>query len=521
MIKVMIVDDEDMFRIGLRCCIDWNASGYEVVCEARDGQEALEQFERKRPDVVFTDIVMPKMDGIALTKEILDRDPGVKVIMLSCHSDFEYVKQALQLGAFDYLLKLSVKADEMEEYLSELSRKMCLQSSAVQNKQQQEETIRLSLIKEQFLQQALVGENVILENAFEQKSREFSISLSYNSLGVMLIRLQKRNSVIPIDSIPTDCLLLVREKVRSYFDAFELVSWKNTGFVVIHSRVAQGVIDNLFTALGDSVRDAFDYRLAGGISGPGHSFGTIATAFNEARTALWHSFYDPHQIVAYRDFASLSSEPFPLSLEKQRVLDNSLKGGDFPSLKLHFDEIVAHYRTCQCMPSMVRNTYRSICASCLGIMQTTHRKLTISADNIYLLIDQAISLEALNEAMLSVFHALCIEIASWEQPYRDEIKHVMRYIEQNHSKNVTLAEAASVANLSHKYFCNLFKQETGVNFKQYVAARKIELAKELLLQGMKVSSVAQRLGFGSSEYFSSYFRKYTGHPPSDYNRFSV
>jgi NarL family two-component system response regulator LiaR len=112
-IRVMIVDDHTMVRTGLSTFIEVKPD-LEWVGEARDGQEALRVCEQARPDVILMDLVMPKMDGIAATREIRDRWPEVQVIALTSFQDQARVQDALQAGALSYLMK-DVSIDELAD----------------------------------------------------------------------------------------------------------------------------------------------------------------------------------------------------------------------------------------------------------------------------------------------------------------------------------------------------------------------------------------------------------------------
>ena len=105
MIKVMIVDDEKYVRMGIKNDTDWALIGCEVVAEASNGEMALEMAGQFRPDLVISDIKMPKMDGIELAGKLLEKYPDTKVIFLTAYNEFEYARQAVRLGVSDYLLK--------------------------------------------------------------------------------------------------------------------------------------------------------------------------------------------------------------------------------------------------------------------------------------------------------------------------------------------------------------------------------------------------------------------------------
>jgi len=102
-VRVLLVDDTAFMRRMLREIL--TREGYEIAAEARNGREAVERYRQVRPDLVVMDITMPEMDGIAAVREILDRDPGARIIMCSALGQEEPIIEALEAGAQDFVLK--------------------------------------------------------------------------------------------------------------------------------------------------------------------------------------------------------------------------------------------------------------------------------------------------------------------------------------------------------------------------------------------------------------------------------
>lgn len=105
MLKVLIVDDEALVRRGIMLGVDWAARGCVVVGEAANGEEGLAAVERYKPNLIITDVRMPRMDGIEMMNRLREQGCRAHVIVLTAHSDFSYARSALQFGADDYLLK--------------------------------------------------------------------------------------------------------------------------------------------------------------------------------------------------------------------------------------------------------------------------------------------------------------------------------------------------------------------------------------------------------------------------------
>ncbi|MFD2442744.1 response regulator [Bacillus sp. CGMCC 1.16607] len=111
--RIVIIDDHQLFREGVKRILDFEPS-FEVVAEGDDGSEALALVEKHHPDVILMDINMPKLNGIEATRELIEKFPESKVIILSIHDDENYVSHALKTGATGYLLK-EMDADALVE----------------------------------------------------------------------------------------------------------------------------------------------------------------------------------------------------------------------------------------------------------------------------------------------------------------------------------------------------------------------------------------------------------------------
>lgn len=117
MLKVVLVDDEQVILNGLRRVITWSEYGCEVVGTATDGVDGLALIRDKRPDIVLTDIRMPNMDGLSLIAAVKSEYPNTQVSILTAYRDFEYAQRAIRLGVARYLLKPS-KMDELIEAIA-------------------------------------------------------------------------------------------------------------------------------------------------------------------------------------------------------------------------------------------------------------------------------------------------------------------------------------------------------------------------------------------------------------------
>jgi len=123
MIKVLVIDDEEIVRKGIVVGTDWNSLGCVVVCDVSNGEEGLEAVEKYNPDLIISDIKMPKMGGIAMLSKLREKKIQTPVIFLTAYSDFSYAQQAIHLSAADYLLK-PFEDGQLEEAISRITGKI-------------------------------------------------------------------------------------------------------------------------------------------------------------------------------------------------------------------------------------------------------------------------------------------------------------------------------------------------------------------------------------------------------------
>ena len=120
MIKVFLVEDEVVIRDAIKNSINWEQEGYEFVGEASDGELALPMILKEKPDILITDIRMPFMDGLELSRLVKKELPDTNIIILSGYDEFEYAKEAIKIGVEEYLLK-PISSNVLLEHLGEVA----------------------------------------------------------------------------------------------------------------------------------------------------------------------------------------------------------------------------------------------------------------------------------------------------------------------------------------------------------------------------------------------------------------
>ena len=196
--RVFLVEDEIITREGIRDNVDWSAAGFEFCGEATDGEMALPLIEETKPDVLITDIKMPFMDGLQLSKIIREHMPWVKIVILSGHNEFEYAQSAVKLGVTEYLLK-PISAKDLYQVLEKLSAMLEREKQErekLKNLQTQVED-NMVLSREKFLLKLVMG-GISSVDAIEQ-SQQFGLHLVARYYLVVLIRIELCKDAQPFD----------------------------------------------------------------------------------------------------------------------------------------------------------------------------------------------------------------------------------------------------------------------------------------------------------------------------------
>ena len=193
LLKVFLVEDECVVREGLRDCIDWERYGFEFCGDAPDGELALPQIRKLRPDILITDIKMPFMDGLALSKLVCAELPETRIILISGHNDFEFAQEAIEIGVEQYLLKPVTKSSLLKT-LEDVSRKIDeeREQKAYLRQFQQEGQEYEQYARRKFFEQVTSG-SLRVSEIYEQ-AKKLQIDIDAEGYTVILLTLQSRGA---------------------------------------------------------------------------------------------------------------------------------------------------------------------------------------------------------------------------------------------------------------------------------------------------------------------------------------
>ena len=195
MLKVFLVEDEAVIRDGLRDKIPWEQYGFRFVGEAADGEMALPMIRKTRPDVLITDIKMPFMDGLSLSKIVSEEFPKTKIVIISGYDDFEYARKAIEVGVDQYLLKPITRLT-LKKTLLELKEK--IEQDMVQNDYQAQFQSEMHVYEQfsrrRFMERLLSGDMPVNE-IYEEASR-LSLEITAPCYNLLFFYLQEKGGVV-------------------------------------------------------------------------------------------------------------------------------------------------------------------------------------------------------------------------------------------------------------------------------------------------------------------------------------
>ncbi|MDF2653127.1 MAG: response regulator, partial [Paenibacillus sp.] len=299
--RVLIVDDEILVRVGLKTIIPWDKYGFELVGEASDGQEAIEMMERIPCDIVLTDIRMPRVDGLELIKLVKRRWPYTKCIILSSHSDFEYVQKALRIGAVDYLLKLTMEPQELVEKLLRIEKEIIRDlDKESENMQLKSKAMRYSIeVKEKRVRDILLKQCSKKEIA--EVWEEFNLPSMKEAIVVANIQIDHYDQVLEENKFQSERLLNytvanILSEILKKHDGGELVAVDHGVFSVIKEGMNYEMLGEMIRAVGSFIK----LSITVGVSEPLDLIQGLNKAYQQADVALSYKFYEGcGQILSY------------------------------------------------------------------------------------------------------------------------------------------------------------------------------------------------------------------------------
>ncbi|MCL6601600.1 MAG: response regulator [Paenibacillus sp.] len=524
--KVMIVDDEVIFRDYLRGALDWETLGFELVIEAKNGIEALKLCMEQPVDIALIDITMPFMDGLELTEKLKDQYPEMNVVLITGHNEFDYARRALKLGVEDYILKPFSK-DELMLTLLKLQ-------SAYRKVQVENLTLKENnrMMKESFLNQLISNEYNLTDADVYKRLSQYEIHI-HNPCFIV--------ACIEIDHIDRKWekvseRLLMKYAVTNILNEALDESWNHDIFngpegrivcLVEHTNSLTDVTPSLegYKKLGSLIKKHLNFTITIGVGRSKEGFKGISSSYNEALEALQNKFVLGHdRVIAYSATLTETGKQafYPIEVNEELLIGLRMRNAE--RVQQILDGVFESTRE-------RRLSIDYVYVICMGLIAVNLSYITEAGHPIedcfgenffpYSEIRKFESAEMTFEWIKQLFHRSIQYTGQYKNTRASKIAQSAKtYIEQSYANSdLQLEHVAQHVFINASYLRALYKKEFGMTVSDYVTQYRMMKAKELLGRGgIRLSDIAEMVGYSDASYFSKSFKKFYGYSPSEYEK---
>lgn len=533
-VKLMIVDDEQVIRCGIASSVDWGKLGIELAGEASNGRDGLAKALIVKPDIVLSDVKMPVMDGIRMAKQIREKLPKTRIVMLSGYSDFEFTREAFKAGAVDYLLKPVSIAE-----LTDLMARVCDEVRSGWDKDRKAQNSERLLhqawpvLQWEFLSEYLFGK--MTEKQFLEKGRasmKFQLDGPYYQMMVM-----DYDDFYQMNYGIEDSRLLLYALSNITGEILEPVG-KATVCYMSESSLAVLLSSDREISLMQSVESAsqiqfyimqyFKQTVTIGIGECAAGLQKIRHSFKQARNAAdGRIIRGKNQVITYEQMEAADHSGLLVMEQREeeelREKIRLLKPMEVQSCLNQIFEI--HFTGCK-----DKKAAQQFCLSAVSIGLQEMKRMKLEPELVFgsgeALLQEIERYETLSDLRMwvkNVYNRVLNALnSSQSSQYKGIVKRSMEYAMEHYSEKLKVADLAEIVFVTPNYFSKVFKEETGENFTEWLNKYRIEKAKERMMAEPeeKTYQTALEVGFQDYKYFTYIFKKYTGYSPGNYKQIS-
>ena len=524
MLKVFLVEDEVVMREGIKNNINWEQEGFSFVGEASDGELAYPLIQKTKPDILITDIKMPFMDGLELSRLVKQELPDMKILILSGYDEFEYAKEAISIGITDYLVK-PIAGARLLEAVKKVGKK-------IEEEQQQKKFLETfererlenrQLSRQKFFRKLVSGQGPV--SALLEEGRAEGFELAAKSYNIILFQLFAGEGETGYSEELNDLTCSI-EDMTERMPGVLMVELGLEGWAFLlkgseEKSVAEAEKE-LLTRLVSAIGSDREVHYFGGVGQEVERLSELNRSFEEASRAFAFRYLDKRsRIVRSSELTPGETDQEVTALSTlsagrldRRVVESFVKTGLRGEVTHFVEEYFASLGEKNIHSLMFRqyvtmDTYFAaagvleeiggepgLLAERCGDLQKTpgiFASLETTEDYVRRLLETAVELR---------------EGVS-RKKYSSLLKDARAYSEQNYdNEDISLNTVAASVNLSPNHFSTIFSQETGRTFIEYLTFVRMEKAKELLrTTSMKTAEIAFAVGYKDSHYFSYLFKK--------------
>lgn len=529
MYKVFLVEDEIAIRESIREQVPWQETEFTLLGEASDGEIALPMIEELRPDIIVTDIRMPFMDGLQLSRVVKRTMPLTHILVLSGYDEFDLAHQAMQIPVDDYLLKpvgpvdlltaLEKTARRIDEEVRERLRLEELSLQATENTR---------MMQERFLND--LGE-ALLDPA-EAAERAVELGLSIMS----------RYHVVAILQIDTGSACGTATRYQRYLQSVQTIRAMIQGndsvhsyhrstreqVLVFHGEEEQTLEDDSYTlcrSIQLEVQGNTACRLLIALGGVHERVGGIARSLREAEEANRMRYvFGPHVIVTYRDAQRSSfSVPELLRIDCRSIME-AQRCEDWSIVEERLRDFVSDLRSSArgtvapryLVTDLLVETGRFV-EELGGDVESMLPALSLAEQRA----DPEVDPEELFQFLRAPVRAAHELRENRKQDrYGDMVERARAYIVQEYANpQISLGTVAAEVGFSSSHFSTVFSHEAGMTFIEFLTRTRVRKAQELLqTTSMRASEIAYEVGYNDPHYFGHVFKRETGMTPSAFRK---
>ncbi|SFE59089.1 Two-component response regulator, YesN/AraC family, consists of REC and AraC-type DNA-binding domains [Paenibacillus catalpae] len=528
MLKVLIVEDEMFVRIGFKNSVNWEKFGMMVCADVSNGQEAWEIYLKMKPDIIITDLNMPVMSGMELIEQIRQIDNKTRIVILSCLEEFSLVQKAMRYGVSNYILKLTMEPEEIDEVLVKVSEeyKSHMRLQETKGVIHNPDTLKENIINN-FLFYPLYSEQEFTNLVLKQKLRLSPENLIVSVMEINNFGLTRSKFKDSKGELIRYTILNVLNEMLIEWNRGEVFAEKEDRYVFLFSFIdvnSQKEIRETLLALMDHIRRVlnryFNVSVTFGISRKGNRYGDLKALLSEAAEAVSWKFFLGTERSLFKEEYRWDN----FHLQSQEKMEKLLTrwGNVLPDKHAERKAIVQSF-----FDSDVKDPKLWIQLFVRLLLIDYNPLLSIEAkalDTVSLAAEQVSQCETLEDCIQTVYRLLA-SIEQWNQTSRQlskEVGKAIKYILAHYRESCSISELADTLQVSPNYLSSLFRKETALTFTDYLTQVRIDKAKELLLSTqLKSYEIAELTGFSDDSYFSRTFKNKTGVRPNEFRKMKV
>ena len=528
---VLIVDDQIHVAKGVESGINWQQLSVDGVQTANSMQEAQRVFKNMPVDIVISDIEMPMGSGIELIEWVREYYPETECIFLTSHEDFEYAKQAIKLGAFDYLIQ-PIQYDELEKVVARAIGK-------INQKYKKEE---LSLLGQYWQDNAgNVRENYwgsILSGSYQQNSArldslasqlgiDVTPPMEYLPILISVIRRQIQLNEWDDDLLKGTFINLLEEIIFDQAGILQVVQMDASHYVFLIPLTETGPIEEM-TVL-QKMRFFNNFCQSNLKSSLAVYIGSYAPMAGLA--GIYHRLTDlDHRNVAnYSKVFTLSnlegSEKKDFEIPEiarwALLLDQGLSDRVYTEVVDFFNRKIAREEVDAAFLARFQNEFMQMIWQLSESRGVKNLDLMFSQQSVDHFLG---SLSNVDNMLAFVRSVVTVPLSPTitESDFQSTIEQVKSYIRDNLDRELSRNEIAERVFLNPEYLSRLFRKETGQSLIEYITSERINTAIGYLVRtNMPVSIIASKVGHTNFSHFSKIFKKVTGLTPNEYRQTHV